>query len=194
MNEKLIMFLKQKNIRPFLASLSLALITHISAAAMTTNVTFQNFSFTPQSVTIQVGDTVVWTNGGGVHTVTGDGADPFCGPNPIPDSCSETFTNVGTFPYHCNFHQLFGMVGTVIVTEAITNTPPPFKITAVRQTPSGLAITLVGGTPPYLIQEKSSLTDTNWSDVLTTTNLSAVLPETNTAAFFRVKDHATTTP
>jgi glucose/arabinose dehydrogenase len=40
-------------------------------------------------------------------------------------SCSETFTNVGTFPYHCNFHQFFGMVGTVIVTEAITNTPAP---------------------------------------------------------------------
>jgi len=119
------MFLIQKTIRPFLASLSLALMAHISALAMTTNVTFQNFSFTPQSVTIQVGDTVVWTNGGGVHTVTGDGADPFCGPNPVPVSCSETFTNAGTFPYHCNFHQLFGMVGTVIVTEAITNTPPP---------------------------------------------------------------------
>jgi hypothetical protein len=68
------------------------------------------------------------------------------------------------------------------------------QITAVSQTSGGLAITLVGGTPPYLIQEKSSLSDTNWSDVLTTTNLSAVLPETNTAGFFRVKDHATAIP
>jgi hypothetical protein len=68
------------------------------------------------------------------------------------------------------------------------------RVTAVAQTSGGLAITLVGGTPPYLIQGKSSLTDTNWSDVLTTTNLSAVLPETNTASFFRVKDHATTIP
>jgi uncharacterized protein (TIGR03118 family) len=119
------MFLNQYNFRPFLALVSLALMAHLPSSAMTTNVVFRDFSFTPQSVTIQVGDTVVWTNAGGVHTVTGDGADPFCGPNTVPVSCSETFTNVGTFPYHCNFHQLFGMVGTVIVAEAITNTPPP---------------------------------------------------------------------
>src|SRR5689334_20734654 len=67
------------------------------ARATTTNVVFQNFSFTPQTVNIQVGDTVVWTNAGGFHTVTGDGADPFCGPNPVSTTCSETFTNVGTF-------------------------------------------------------------------------------------------------
>ena len=94
------------------------------SSAMTTNVVFQDYSFTPQTVTIQVGDTIVWTNAGGVHTVTGDGTDPFCGPNAIATSCSETFTNAGTFPYHCNFHQFLGMVGTVIV-MANTNTNPP---------------------------------------------------------------------
>ncbi len=91
---------------------------------MTTNVVFQDFSFTPPSVTIQVGDTVVWTNGGGIHTVTGDGKDPFCGSNAIPTSCSETFTNAGTFPYHCEFHAAFGMRGTVIVNPSITHTNP----------------------------------------------------------------------
>jgi uncharacterized protein (TIGR03118 family) len=96
-----------------------------SALSMTTNVVFQDFSFTPQSVTIQVGDTIVWTNAGGLHTVTGDGTDPFCGPNPVSVTCSETFTNAGTFPYHCNFHQAFGMVGTVIVTSNTNTNPPP---------------------------------------------------------------------
>src|SRR5215472_9404351 len=139
----------------------------VKTYAMTTNVVFQDFSFTPQSVTIQVGDTVVWTNAGGIHTVTGDGADPFCGPNPIPLTCSETFTNAGTFPYHCSFHQFLGMVGTVIVTSEITNPPPALlKIASFSLTPAGLALSLVGGTPPYLIQEKASLTDTNWSNVL----------------------------
>jgi uncharacterized protein (TIGR03118 family) len=95
-----------------------------AASAMTTNVVFQDFAFTPATVNIQVGDTVVWTNAGGIHTVTGDGADPFCGPNAVPVTCSETFTNAGTFPYHCSFHQLFGMVGTVVV-AANTNTNPP---------------------------------------------------------------------
>jgi uncharacterized protein (TIGR03118 family) len=99
----------------------------MTTQAMTTNVVFKNYSYTPPSVTIQVGDTVMWTNAGGVHTVTGDGTDPFCGLNAVATSCSETFTNIGTFPYHCNFHRDLGMVGTVIVNAATTNTnqPPP---------------------------------------------------------------------
>ena len=101
------------------------LIVPASIQAMTTNVVFKNFSFTPQTVTIQVGDTVVWTNAGGTHTVTGDGADPFCGPGIIGTTCSETFTTVGTFPYHCNFHQDIGMVGTVIVVSGTSTNPPP---------------------------------------------------------------------
>src|SRR6266516_2765723 len=56
------------------------------AVAATVNVSFGNFSFNPKNVTIHVGDTVVWTNTGGGHTVTGDGADPFCGSLTIPTS------------------------------------------------------------------------------------------------------------
>jgi plastocyanin len=159
-----------------------------SVSGMTTNVVFQNFSFTPSSVTIQIGDTVVWTNGGGVHTVTGDGSDPFCGSNAIPVSCSETFTEPGTFPYHCQFHAAFGMRGTVIVMPASS-----LRIVSVSAQPAGVTLTLVGGTPPYAIQRKTGLTDANWSNVLKTTNLIAVLPMTNTAAFFRVLDHFTGT-
>jgi uncharacterized protein (TIGR03118 family) len=65
------------------------------------------------------------------------------------------------------------------------------RITAVTRTPGGLNLSIVGGTPPYLIQQKASLTETNWSSVLTTTNLSAVVPQTNDAGFFRITDHAT---
>jgi hypothetical protein len=68
------------------------------------------------------------------------------------------------------------------------------RIMSVSLGKAGLALTLVGGTPPYLIQEKSNLADTNWSNVLTTTNLSVVLPMTNSAGFFRVIDHASSTP
>jgi hypothetical protein len=67
------------------------------------------------------------------------------------------------------------------------------KIFSIQHTSGGLAVTLVGGTPPYQIEEKASLADTNWSKVLVTTNLSAVLPQTNSAGFFRVVDHATGT-
>src|SRR2546425_6538148 len=99
------------------------------AFAATTNVTFGNFSFNPKNVTIHVGDTVVWTNTGGGHTVTGDGSDPFCGTDFIPTSCSHTFNSAGTFSYHCIPHQFsFNMVGTVIVQPA-ANTAPSVTIT-----------------------------------------------------------------
>lgn len=117
--------LSQKGFCLSLVSLAVCLVVSMRASAMTTNVIFQNYSFTPKTVSIQVGDTVVWTNAGGIHTVTGDAQDPFCGFNAISVTCSETFTNVGTFPYHCEFHQLFGMVGSVIVSSATTTNPPP---------------------------------------------------------------------
>jgi len=147
---------------PRLRSLSLALIAAILAwistpvRAATTNVVYQDFSFTPQTVTINVGDTVVWTNGGGTHTVTGDGADAFCGPNAIPVSCSTTFTNAGVFPYHCNFHQSLGMVGTVNVVQP-SNGPPSVTIISptnntVLSAPGGISITATNETGASLAQ------------------------------------------
>src|SRR2546426_230343 len=99
------------------------------AVAATTNVSFGDFSFSPRTVTINVGDTVVWTNTGGSHTVTGDGSDPFCGSGFIPTSCSHTFNTAGTFTYRCIPHATsFNMRGTVIV-QAVANTPPSVTIT-----------------------------------------------------------------
>jgi plastocyanin len=98
-------------------------------AAATVNVSFGNFSFSPRNVTINVGDTVVWSNTGGSHTVTGDGSDPFCGSGTIPTSCSHTFNTAGTFPYRCIPHaSSFDMRGTVTVQSA-ANTPPSVTIT-----------------------------------------------------------------
>src|SRR5437773_1591152 len=50
-----------------------------SPAAITTNVTYGSFFFVPRVVSINAGDTVVWTNGFGSHTVLGTGSDPICG-------------------------------------------------------------------------------------------------------------------
>jgi plastocyanin len=156
--------------------------------AMTTNVVYQNYSFTPGAVTIHVGDTVVWTNRGGTHTVTGDGSDPFCGPDPVPVSCSVTFTKAGSFPYHCNFHGPIGMVGTVTVLPATgTNV---LKITSATTTNGQLSLRWSGGSTPYLVQEKTSLSETNWANITTTTNLSATVPRTGAAGFFRVSGQA----
>ena len=108
-----------------------SMVSPFALRASTTNVVYKNFSFTPQNATINVGDTVVWTNGGGTHTVTGDGADLFCGSSTIPVSCSHTFNTAGKFPYHCIPHRSFGMVGTVtVVAPPATNTPPAIAISS----------------------------------------------------------------
>ena len=83
-------------------------------------VDFRNFEFVPSEITVQVGDTIVFTNQGGSHTVTGIGADPFCGSDAIPVACQVTFSEVGVFSYRCLFHSSAGpppsgMVGTVTV-------------------------------------------------------------------------------
>lgn len=101
----------------------------VSLQAANTTVTFANFAFSPKDITIRVGDTVTWSNSGGFHTVTGDGADPFCGTASVPTTCSHTFTLPGTFTYHCVPHQSFGMVGSVTVLAA-SNAAPSITMTA----------------------------------------------------------------
>ncbi|MBW3619676.1 MAG: hypothetical protein KY461_05480 [Actinobacteria bacterium] len=75
--------------------------------------------FTPATVEIVAGDTVVWTNHGGYHNVHGDGFS-----NAVSDAAwtfRHTFTSSGTFGYVCDVHP--NMRGTVVVSEAPA--PPP---------------------------------------------------------------------
>lgn len=89
------------------------------------------FRFTPDTVTISVGQTVEWDNTGLVHhTVTADpskaadpqhvqlpaGAEPFDSGNLSPgQTFRHTFTVPGTYRYVCLPHEKMGMVGEVIV-------------------------------------------------------------------------------
>lgn len=58
---------------------------------------------------------------------------------------------------------------------------------------SGPALTLSwsGGAGPFLLQKKSSLTGSNWFDVLTTSRQSAIVPTDDDAEFYRLVDRAT---
>lgn len=77
-----------------------------------------NFTFTPASVTVTVGQTVCWANTGSmIHTATqgSPGQIPHFNGN-LPAGQTFVFTfNVGgnTFGYHCNNHS--NMTGTIIV-------------------------------------------------------------------------------
>jgi plastocyanin len=79
-------------------------------------VTIQNFLFSPASVTVPRGTTVSWTNlDPSQHTVTSDVSGKFSsGILMTGQTFSFTFTETGSYPYHCGVHPT--MHGTVIVT------------------------------------------------------------------------------
>ncbi|MBL9171807.1 MAG: hypothetical protein JNN07_29020 [Verrucomicrobiales bacterium] len=87
-------------------------------------VTATDFEFNPSTLNIKVGDSVEFRNLNGTHTVTGNGAEPFCGQAPISaNSCRVTFNVPGVFPYRCLFHSSggsapSGMAGSITVEPA----------------------------------------------------------------------------
>ena len=86
-------------------------------------VSIQNFAFSPRTLVIAAGTTVVWTNHDmAPHTVTSDrGAWASSARLDAGQSFSLTFSNPGTYVYHCAVHPF--MTATVIV-RAATQTPP----------------------------------------------------------------------
>lgn len=147
------------------------------ARAATTNVHFGNFYFSPTIVTIQAGDTIVWTNDGGTHTVTGTGSDPMCGNGDIAASCSHTFSTPGMYPYECIHHFSFGMTGVVNVAAAPV---PPALLTNEVRLPNGQFQFTVQSTVNHtnLIQATTNVaSSTNW------VYIGSVVPTTNTFVF-----------
>ncbi len=85
-----------------------------SVAASGTQVTIDNFSFAPQTLTVDAGTTVTWTNQDDiVHTVTS--ADHVFGSAGLDtgDKFTYTFDKPGMFQYFCSIHPK--MTATVIV-------------------------------------------------------------------------------
>ena len=84
-------------------------------AAASGTVTISDFKFAPASVTVEVGDSVTWSNAGPTaHSATGEGFDT--GIFSEGQSRSETFKEAGTFAYICTPHPQ--MKGTVVVQAA----------------------------------------------------------------------------
>jgi plastocyanin len=96
-------------------------------------VNIRDFSFTPATVTIKAGATVMWTNlGPSPHTTVSDngvwtsgtlgsptsGGSGYGGGGSSGGTFQSTFTQAGTFGYHCNLHppsQYPTFVGTITV-------------------------------------------------------------------------------
>lgn len=94
------------------------------ALAAEESVTIDGFAFDPAGLTINVGDTVTWTNDDDVaHTATADGGGFDTGNIAANASDGVTFDQAGTFAYHCTIHPQ--MTGTITVRAADGATQPP---------------------------------------------------------------------
>ena len=105
-------------------ALCVSVVTHYAAAA-TENVSAQDNSFSPASVTIDEGDTVHWTNDGdNPHTVTANDDSFDSGTLLSGQSFDQTFNTAGTYGYFCEVHGQ-SMSGTVVVRSASSGSPTP---------------------------------------------------------------------
>jgi len=108
--------------------------------AATRHVTIAGFAYSPNPVTVNVGDTVTWTNNDGVgHTATGSGFDT--GTISAGASKSVTFDSAGTFAYHCTIHP--SMTGTVVVRATSGGTAPDTDTVPIDPRRDGTWISIV---------------------------------------------------
>ncbi len=108
---------------------ALAFLSLFSVAAVAQHqVAVQNFNFSPQNLTIQVGESVTWTNNSGTHNINGtqttfpNNPESFTSGGP---AFGWMFTHVfnlpGTYNYHCDPHSSLGMTGTITVVAPPAN-------------------------------------------------------------------------
>ncbi len=85
-----------------------------TSAAVAASVAMQDFKFSPKTVTIDVGESIKWTNKGEAeegHTATGDTFDS--GVLKQGQTFTHKFSAAGTFDYICTLHSI--MKGTIVV-------------------------------------------------------------------------------
>lgn len=137
--------------RTLAAAAALAILAGPALAAEF-EVSVSNFAFDPEELTVQVGDTVTWTNEQGLHNVNApgffrcaDGCDGEGGngdPALPPWSFSRTFTQEDVINYACEIHVAFGMTGRVTV---VAGGGPTLTVTGTC--PGSVTIAVSGGTP-----------------------------------------------
>jgi len=102
----------------------LASLSPPAAPSATVNVAIGDFFFNPQTLTITVNDSVVWTNNGPAnHTTTSNILVWDSLTMTVGAQFTHTFATEGVFPYFCDFHPQ--MVATITVLAGATSTPTP---------------------------------------------------------------------
>ena len=97
-----------------LALLALCLAAAAPDTGKRRSVTMKNLNFSPNTITIKAGDTVVWTNSDDRdHTVIAADNSFDSGNISNGKTYEHRFPNAGKFPYACSYHPR--MKGTVVV-------------------------------------------------------------------------------
>jgi plastocyanin len=98
-----------------LTGLVAAFIAGLSPArAADIEVKIDNFTFNPQQITVNAGDTVIWVNHDDIpHTVTSKTVAFRSKAMDTDDKFSFTFTTPGSYAYLCALHP--HMTGTIVV-------------------------------------------------------------------------------
>jgi plastocyanin len=111
-------------------------------------VSIVDYSFSPGTTTVHVGDTITWTNTGKQpHSATANDHSFDTGILRNGQSATHTFSAAGTFTYFCIVHPY--MHGTVVVLAAAkATTTTPTSTTATTTTPSTTTTTPTSTTTP----------------------------------------------
>jgi plastocyanin len=122
--------------KKIISSLSIVLCFFNYSAQTTHTVNAGSYYYTPTNLTVQVGDSVIWINDGGLHDVNGNTNsitnqsfnNPVTFDSPSTNTAGAVifaykFTIPGTYNYDCSVgsHAANGMIGSVIVTDPSTN-------------------------------------------------------------------------
>jgi len=116
-----------------LAAFAFVLLLASGTFAATHQITQSGFSWLPNDLTIEVGDTVEWVWSAGIHTVT-EGTDDMNPPigsklfdEPLDSGStlvSYTFLDAGDVPFYCRPHLVIGMTGVIHVEPPTSSLEP----------------------------------------------------------------------
>jgi len=97
---------------------AVAILAAVSAGAAEREVKIDNFTFTPERVTVRAGTTVTWINEDDIpHTIASSAKIFKSKALDTDDKYAFTFTTPGVYQYFCSLHP--HMTGTIVV-EAVT--------------------------------------------------------------------------
>ncbi|NBB88394.1 MAG: DUF4397 domain-containing protein [Bacteroidetes bacterium] len=170
--------------RNFLLLISIFLISSVGWAQTNHNIEVTSNEYTPEDITITVGDTVTWENIQGSHNVDGrqltypdNPASFYSGPSSTGWTFSHVFTEEGFYDYECTPHAAFGMVGTITVEPAQSNTA---EIQIVHNSPSPTVDIWVNDDP--FLTDVEFRTATDYVEVPAGVNLNVGIAEAGSSS------------